>query len=163
MHTRIGSRVEPAQCLGVEIFQVQKMQAWPEVSPHIFHSILDFALRLRPIRFAGLWSKSGHIRKVQKARVPMHDIVRITAEYHTFEVIVEQSLGNASQIRERVQMASNEPGSIGRYRKTPVRGSRQAQRHHEGVEPIAVSVVRDEAAVAPVDLPCIARSCLKAE
>ena len=90
MHPRIRGRVEPGQRLHVEIFQILKMQARPEISPHIFHAVLDFAFRLRPIGFAGLRSKSCHIRKVQKARVPMHDILSITPQHDTFEVIVEQ-------------------------------------------------------------------------
>ncbi len=48
----------------------------------------------------------------------MHDIASITPEHHTFEVIVEQPLGNASQVRKRVQMTPNEPGGIRTDRKT---------------------------------------------
>ena len=54
MHARVGRGVEPGQRLRVEIFQIPKMQAWPEISPHIFHPILHFALRLRSIREASL-------------------------------------------------------------------------------------------------------------
>ena len=88
------------------------MQARPEISPHIFHSILDFAFRLWSIGFAGLRAEACYIGKVQEARVPLHDIVRITPQHYTFEVIVEQPLGNTSQVRKRVEMTPNEPGGI---------------------------------------------------
>jgi hypothetical protein len=55
MHPPIGGRVEPTQCLRIEIVQVLKMQARPKIAAHIFHAVLDFALgpsrqlhRLRP-------------------------------------------------------------------------------------------------------------------
>ena len=112
MHPRIGRGVEPGQRLGVEIFQIPKVQARPEISPHIFHPILDFAFRLWSIRLAGLRAEACHIGKVQKAWIPMHDILRITPQHHTFEVIVEQPPGNASQVRKRVQMTADEPGRI---------------------------------------------------
>ncbi len=53
----------------------------------------------------------------------MDNVLSITAEHHTFEVIVEQPPGYTSQICKCVQMASNEPGGIRRDRKTQVRGS----------------------------------------
>ena len=112
MHTRVGGGVEPGQRLSVEIFQVRKMQAWPEVPPHLFHAVLDLALRLRPIRLAGLWAEACHIGKVKKTGIPMHDIVSITPRHHTFEVIVEQMLGNASQVSKSMEVTTNEPSAI---------------------------------------------------
>jgi hypothetical protein len=38
-----------------------------------------------------------------------------------------------------------------------------AQRHHEGVEPIGASVVRDEPEVPPVDLPLLERRLFQSE
>ena len=91
MNTQVGSRVEPGQCLIVEIFQVTKMQAWPEVAPHIFYAILDLTLRLWPIRFAGLRGKSCHIGKVQKTGIPMDHPISVPTLHYAFEVIVEES------------------------------------------------------------------------
>ena len=54
MHTRIRRGGEPGQRLRVELFQVPKGQARPEIAPHLFHAVLDFALRLRTIREASL-------------------------------------------------------------------------------------------------------------
>jgi hypothetical protein len=71
MHTRVGRGVEPSQRLIVEIFQIPKMSARPEISAHIFHPVLDLAFGLWPIRLAGLRGKSSHIRKIQKASIPM--------------------------------------------------------------------------------------------
>jgi hypothetical protein len=109
-----------------------------------------------------LRAEACYIGKVEKARVPMHDIVSITAEHHTFEVIVEQPPGNTSQVGKRVQVTPNEPGRIRRDGKAQVGGSRPAQRHDEGVEPTGASVVCDEAEVAPVHLPLLSRSRFKA-
>ena len=92
----------------------------------------------------------------------MHHILSLTPQHHTFEVIVEQPPGNASQVGKRVQVTPNEPGGIRTDRKAQVGGSRPAQRHDEGVEPIGASVVRDETKVPPVDLPLLSRSCFKA-
>jgi len=59
-----------------------------------------------------LRAESRYIGKVQEARVPLHDILSITPEHHAFEVIVEQPLGNATQVSKGVQVTPNEPGGI---------------------------------------------------
>src|SRR6266480_1694388 len=59
-----------------------------------------------------LRAKACHIGKVQEARIPLDNSVGITPEHDTFEVVVEQPLGNPSQVRKRMQVTPNEPGGI---------------------------------------------------
>src|SRR5450755_795892 len=112
MYALVGSGVEPGQYLIVEVFQVLKMQPWPEISSHIFDSIFNLALRLWPVRLAGLWGETSHISKVQEAGIPMHFSFRVTVFHHTFEVIVEQPFGNAAQVGKCMQVTPDEPGGI---------------------------------------------------
>src|SRR6266852_2883919 len=93
----------------------------------------------------------------------MHHIVCITPLHHTFEIIIEQVLGNASQVRKRMEVTTNEPGGIRCSRKAHIAGSRPAQRHDEGVEPTGTSVMGDETEVPPIHLPLLSMSCLKAD
>lgn len=43
----------------------------------------------------------------------MDDAIRVASLHHTFEVVVEQSLGNPTQVSKGVQVTADKPGGIG--------------------------------------------------
>lgn len=72
MNAPVGRTVQPSLALAVEVGQIHEGQPGPEVAAHVAHTRLDLAFGLRPVRLAGLGSKSVVVGKVRVARVPVN-------------------------------------------------------------------------------------------
>src|SRR6266571_5887964 len=82
----------PGEGLAIEIIQIGKRNAWPEVVLDHSDRALDLALRLGRSRFADPWRHPDGGHEIGKTGVPVRNLVHHLQE-HTFHAVCERCLG----------------------------------------------------------------------
>ncbi len=163
MHPPVGHRLDPRPCLVIQVGQVGEGQPGPEGGAHIADPTLDLALRLRPIRVAGLGGEAIVGGEVEEGRIPMDGAVGVPFQHDGLEVVIEDAPGAAAQRLEGVQVAAQEGGGGQRDGEFQVDGARPAEGQQEGVQLVGPAAMVDGAEMAPVHLGLLAGCRLEAQ
>jgi hypothetical protein len=99
-----------------------------------------------------LRTEARHIGKVEKARIPLDWTVRQVPLHHTFQIVIEQTARESTQLGKGMHMAANEPGKVEGSGKAQVHRSRPREGEHKSVELTEPARISDQAEVAPIDL-----------
>ena len=162
MQPDVGDVRQPVQPLPVQVVEVNKVCAHPEVLTHIAHHALHFALRLGAIRLAGVGRKAIVQSEVQIARIPVNLAPCAPAQDGGLQVVVQHLLRHPAKVLESVLVTAQPGAHIRPCAELQIQHPRVAQRHDEGVQALLPALVTDVAKAAPVHLRLLPRQRLEA-